>query len=426
MLPRRDREAAPVDEALEQCEGTGVAGSGREGRRNILISVLGTSPAIVTETLYALTVQEGIPVHEVHVWTTTTGRERAEAALRRSLDEGAFYRLYRDYGMDAALPSFDVRVFRDGAGRELDDIRSKEDNAAMLDHLVGFIRDKAARPEHRLLCSLAGGRKTMSTALALALQLHGRPGDRLFHVLVNPPELETIPEFFYPPPSSQTFVDRTGLHHDSAAAIIELADLPIVFLQEHLPRIAHNATGLSYTELVRVVQKQLLQGMRPPSVRVSPGLKGLDVGGKFVELQPRQLALYATLASRRLRCPRGAEHETDGELCPECSISSSALVADNGYATAVQEEMQRWLDAVPARAARAGELHRWGPENDPKDRVKAVSETASRIRSRIRKGLGPGAWAQTCQIVSEKSPETTLYGLTLPPSRIALETGAAG
>lgn len=77
----------------------------------------------------------------------------------------------------------------------LDDLRSAEENAALADFLVAFIRDRTQDPNVRLHCSVAGGRKTMGVYLALALQLYGRPGDTLFHVLVSP-EFESHPQFF--------------------------------------------------------------------------------------------------------------------------------------------------------------------------------------------------------------------------------------
>lgn len=387
--------------------------------RNVLISVLGTSPPIVTETLYALTQQEGLDIHEVHVWTTATGRDVADAALRGSLDEGRFYRLYRDFGMDSLLPDFSIHVFRDRDGKELEDIRSKEDNAAMLDQLVRFVRDKADNPRNRLLCSLAGGRKTMSAALAFALQLHGHPGDRLFHVLVNPPVFESIPEFFYPPPEPALFVDREGNEHNSADLVIELAEVPLVFLQEHLPRFAHDAVNMTYTELVAEVQQRLLQRSRQPLVRIEPSEKTLYVDHYPVRMQPVNLALYALLAHRRLHCVRAAEHEHDESVCPECAVSSQDLVADGDYAAALQADLHEWLRRIPGRSTRE-RPRRWGPEAEPTERTGALSQTVSRIRRTLREQPQLAAWVDGCAVAAHTTRETTLYGLTLAPSRIEI------
>jgi hypothetical protein len=63
----------------------------------------------------------------------------------------------------------------------------------------------------RLLCSIAGGRKTMSFYLGAALSLFGRPQDKLYHVLVTP-EFESHPDFYWKPKKNINLMlkDREG------------------------------------------------------------------------------------------------------------------------------------------------------------------------------------------------------------------------
>ncbi|HEY8485771.1 MAG TPA: CRISPR-associated ring nuclease Csm6 [Limnochordales bacterium] len=79
-------------------------------------------------------------------------------------------------------------------------------------------------PGVRVLASLAGGRKTMSTYLAMVLQFYGRPGDELLHVLVPAP-FESHPEFFYPPRKPRLLTTQDGRTLSTAQARVELASV---------------------------------------------------------------------------------------------------------------------------------------------------------------------------------------------------------
>lgn len=69
---------------------------------NILIAVMGTSPQVLTETLYDLMVQRENPVfiHEIHVLSTVEGIEQINKQLLNSPD-GQFCRFHGDYGFMA-------------------------------------------------------------------------------------------------------------------------------------------------------------------------------------------------------------------------------------------------------------------------------------------------------------------------------------
>jgi len=120
---------------------------------------------------------------------------------------------------------------------KLADIRTVKENEATGDRISSFIRTKTSEPGTRLHCSLAGGRKTMSFYLGAALQLFGRPQDRLYHILVSP-EFESNPSFFYPHKTDTTIEcrmpDGTTARLNSRTAKVELAELPFVRLGSNL------------------------------------------------------------------------------------------------------------------------------------------------------------------------------------------------
>jgi len=171
--------------------------------REILIFVAGTTPQIITETLYGLILGKKPPLipDEIFVLTTASGKKKIEEEL---IHKGRLAAFQKEFSLDRVpFAEENIIVLTDFQGNPLDDIRGAEQNEAVGDLIADFIRKKAGDPASRLHCSLAGGRKTMSFYLGSALQLFGRPWDRLYHVLVSP-EFESLPEFFYKPKKNRS------------------------------------------------------------------------------------------------------------------------------------------------------------------------------------------------------------------------------
>ena len=163
--------------------------------KEIFIFVAGTTPQIITETIYALTQKyNAVNPDEIFIITTSAGRKRIEDTL---LKQGVLKGLVREYNLpDISLTEDSFIIVRDETGKEIDDIRDEVENEIMGDLITSLIQKLTADNGVRLHCSLAGGIKTMSFYLGAALQLFGRPWDKLYHVLVTP-EFETNQAFFY-------------------------------------------------------------------------------------------------------------------------------------------------------------------------------------------------------------------------------------
>jgi len=225
-------------------------------KRNVLLAVLGLTPQIVTETLYYLVVKRNVQIHEIRVITTTRGRDLADQLLFAQPD-GAFFRFCRDYELDPnRVYVAPTEVIRDQEGIPLEDIRSAEDNAAAGDCILRVVADYKKDPDVRLFCSLAGGRKTMSTFAGFAMQLLAEPGDELLHVLVRPPVLESRRDFFYPPPGGD-FVgqnpDGSRLCVPAEEISIDCAEVPFVYLRDFLPPDL-DLMRFTYQEIVELTQ----------------------------------------------------------------------------------------------------------------------------------------------------------------------------
>ena len=197
-----------------------------------LIAVIGNTPQVMTETFWALRVQHRVPIDEVFVMTTTIGKATSQ---QRLLDEGRFAKMLSDYNIDPSTVVFDddhFLVFEDSEGNSLDDIRTSEENRLARDQIFHQIEKWTQDSNIALHCSLAGGRKSMGYLLGAAIQFFGRPQDRLYHVLVTPPEIEMNRDFFFPPVREEQILTSDGQQISTADVRIELAELPYVSVRD--------------------------------------------------------------------------------------------------------------------------------------------------------------------------------------------------
>ncbi len=265
--------------------------------KRVLLAVVGLSPQVVTETLYAL-LQQGRMVDELQILTTRPGREVCLATLLCPA-EGRVRQLLSDHGLAESCLKFDAMsveaVCGDG-GAPLNDIQTEEDSAAFLQACMRKVFHLTSSTSTAVYFSIAGGRKTMGAALALAAQCYGRAQDRLFHVLVSS-EFEGCRDFFYPPPESRPLVlhDDRGEPYakESRYARVQLVALPFVSFRERLgaDMLGHpESPEALMLSMVREEAKQLV-------VDIERGV--VSYGGREADMPPTQIALYGYFAQRR-------------------------------------------------------------------------------------------------------------------------------
>jgi CRISPR-associated protein (TIGR02584 family) len=187
--------------------------------QTVLIAVTGLSPAVLTETIWALAKDPAQPVipDKIIVLTTMTGEQKLKdqlfgpdelwLTLRRQL-------LGKNHADDPRLDFSDtpdrIRVFtRKSGGKrvQLDRMDTKEETEAVGDCLVEELWNWVGRPDTRVLASISGGFKTMSALLYAAMTVIGGQQDRILHVLVNEPyDGNTKPLFFWPKQPAQDLV----------------------------------------------------------------------------------------------------------------------------------------------------------------------------------------------------------------------------
>ncbi len=279
--------------------------------RTILVAVAGGSPAIVTETLWALA-KRSDPVHvdEVRVFTTAKGKSAILNPLLAPTD-GKFKSCLEELEIARRITFNEetIVVFKDGKNGELVDIRSDEDNQLAADQICNLIREWTTE-DSRLICSAAGGRKTMSIYLTIAMMLYGRAQDRLFHVLVNPEEFELCKDFFHPYRIARELPlrGRAGKlikNISTKNVTIDLAEIPFVKLRVLDTSEVFGASP-TYSAIVKSVQQRLefLGKAASSHVRIHPAQfhraqVPIEVGGKMCYLPAAQGFIYALVAEDR-------------------------------------------------------------------------------------------------------------------------------
>ncbi len=192
-------------------------------KKAVLVSVVGTTPSILTETAWALAHRD-VPVvpDEVVAITTKNGKSRlAETLLEGGVWNDMLACLKRE-GIDVegrlVFGSASIHAIPDVRGNEIDDLRTGEDNLRAADFMLAQLRQFTEDCGTELHVSIAGGRKTMSALMFSCMTLLGRDCDKVYHVLL-PTELEggSEPPFYFPKKGTRYKSLLTGKSHAGAS-----------------------------------------------------------------------------------------------------------------------------------------------------------------------------------------------------------------
>ena len=237
-------------------------------KKIVLVVGMGTSPAVMTETVWALAHQaEPVVPDEIVVITTKSGKD----ALRAAIMSGApsvWNRLKNalakeKIAIDGKLVFGDtsIRVIPDADGNEVSDLRTGTDNMRAADFMLGELRKYTADSATTVLCSIAGGRKTMSALLFSCMSLLGRGDDKVYHVLL-PTEFEcgTEPPFFFPEPGVTYISKKTEKKYRANKVQSELFEVPFVRMRGWY-QDKFKSEPPSYKSLISKVQS-----VAPPAV----------------------------------------------------------------------------------------------------------------------------------------------------------------
>ncbi|NUM78522.1 TIGR02584 family CRISPR-associated protein [candidate division KSB1 bacterium] len=384
---------------------------------HILFAVLGRTPQILTETLYALCVLRRIPIHEVWAVSTHEGRQDA---IQKLLDpvHGQLYQLQQDYPAACGQVRFapeNIIVAEDHL-MPIPDIRTRQHSETFLELILRELWKKTADPNLVLHCSLAGGRKTMSTYLALALQLLARPQDALYHVLVDPPELEHHGGFYYPPPRATPIVLGDGRTLDAGDAHIDLIDIPFIRLRERM-QIDPNQSPAGYRQLLEWVQSNLDQSLVLPQLLLDVKKHALRIGKSEIFLQPQRFCLYWYFAGRSHNRPRHVQVEDYHAYFEPAQSPYFSVALREGL-------LQRFDRLDPSGQMRASFVEKVLEKGELP--MSWVLQTRARINSQIRRELLPSYLVPFYMISAEGKRGRKCYGIKLDGQKISIMEAVPG
>lgn len=282
--------------------------------RTVFLTVSGMSPAIITETLWALACEKPATVPDEVIVITTL---RGEVDIQRQLldpesgwvGKSVWETLRADVFRKARHPAkstglqLSVRVIdlpgESGVREKASDIRSGAENNEAADFILNALAPHVLAEDCRVIASIAGGRKTMGALLYGAMSLVAKETDRLTHVLVSEP-FDMCRGFFYPQqPAGNLQAGPPGkpVEVKAADAVVELADIPFVPLRNGFRELGEG--GMTFHGLVRRYSKELTRS-RPekPVVSLDSGQGTFTVEGKPIKLTGRELLVCMFLCSQ--------------------------------------------------------------------------------------------------------------------------------
>ncbi len=373
--------------------------------KEVFVFIAGSTPQVITETIYALTMKVP-PVYpdSLFIITTSRGRQIIEDALFK---KGVMRQLAEEYGLPGDfLKDISFIVPSDRRGEPLDDIRNESDNETMADLIASFIRDRAEDSSVRLHCSIAGGRKTMSFYLGASMQLFGRPWDKLYHVLVSP-EFESHPEFFYPPRENRTIMAGSKNVH-TRDALLTLAELPFIRLRD---KVSPGLKG--FRVLVAESQKEIDVALVHPELKVRFSERALFIGRSKIRLTPLHLVVYVAYLKHKLYRCRYSERP----YCLDCADCFPEMVEFTTKA-ALEEMAKDYMKICPSKAGDF--LHKYKKTGGLG--MDAVRQAVSKIRRVIAEQLADETLASYYTIsTSHRVYAGSRHGVKVDKGKIRIE-----
>ena len=360
----------------------------------VLVSLCGMSPAVITETVWALA-HEKPPILPTRVVVITTGQGR-ESLRREILASGVWRDLRKHLGAKPNQLLFgdsgdSVRLLpSQDKESELEDILSADDSAAVGNFILETLRQFTENADTRVIFSIAGGRKTMSALGALAMTLLGREQDRLCHVLVNPPfdSPALQPRFHYPMRGQVHCLDQQ--RHPSRSAVITLHYIPFPRARDIFLREYDRLPG-SFMDTVEMANRALAVAQELPTVLLDPARCQCEVAGEAVVFSPPEFLLF-------------------WRLCLGVKLGKEPIVGED----ALGKELAVFHQAAVEEELAGSRIKAWSA--NPLGGDDYPRKLASRLRANLRKHFGARHFWPALDPCAERGQ----YGLLLPASSITI------
>jgi len=353
--------------------------------QTILVSLVGTTPAVLTETVWALATGP-TPVLPDRIVAVTTGP--GAGLLKQKLFEDQHWDRMKarlaERGIDHegklrfGNTGNSIRVFTSlEEDAELDDIRTRDDSAAVAEFFMELIRGFTENEAICLIVSIAGGRKTTSALLHSVMTLLGRAEDSISHILVDDPWM-TQPDFLYPGCEGEFTDPATGEEIFSTDAVLTLAEVPFVPLR-YLFKKELQRSASSYIELMTRLQKQSVSVTEDLFVQVDTVRGLIIVNGSEIQLSPNEFLYYLFFAKEAVES--------------RSPIESYALIGDDlldrraGFLP--EDDLNHWSHRASDKIDANEDLRKWAAsirkkiENADFDKVEVELLVPKRARLSI-------------------------------------------
>lgn len=374
-------------------------------QRTLLIFVAGTTPQIITETIYAM-IHKTPPIYpdEVHIITSSQGKK---LIIKNLLESGVFSRFCKEFRIKESILNKDsIIVVKDHEGNELDDIKDQHHNECVGNFITNFIREKTIDQSVTLHCSLAGGRKTMSFYMGSAMQLFARPWDKLYHVLVTP-EFESNPDFYYKPKKDRILKkDSKALYTKNAE--IFLAELPFIRLRGKIP-----LNGKSFKELVEEGQREIDTALTQPYIKINLKNQSIYIGNTPIDLVPLHIMIYSHFIKRKIedcKCK-------DKIYCLDCN-ECFATISDLSTKSAFERMLNDYRILYHNQPYRADDLRAKTKEGMSPE---VLRSNISKINREIKEQLNDETLLPFYSISTERQYAGSRYGVKVEKGKIRIE-----
>lgn len=271
----------------------------------VLISVVGMSPAILTETIWALHQERpDLLPDEVKVYTTQTAWENLQKIMVENKNGISVWKeLQEKVGKKMMLTK---HIFHDANGADLRDIVTSDEQKLVADQLLRGIREYKNPQQEvcRVVGSIAGGRKSMSALMYAAMSLGADADDIITHVLADE-KASNCREFFFPEQSEQkltAIINKKTVKFEAKDTQIDLAEIPFVPLAT-LVNDTNFGTGGTFAKLVHRARNTVSK-MNPEQIKIKLCSSNywVEINGEKITLKPDCYLLLAIMAMHVINC----------------------------------------------------------------------------------------------------------------------------
>ena len=367
----------------------------------ILVATVGLTPETVTETIYYFYKQSNKKrlFSKFYLITTNKGKEEIVKSLFKNKNLEKLEKALAVEKDSISLSEKDIIVIKDNSGKPIEDVRNTENANQERLTLFKIFNYLTKASDNRLTVSIAGGRKTMSASIALALQLYGREQDELIHVMV--PEIkrrENITDpWFFPQSDDEK---------------IEVSVLPIIktrkLIENRLP--FDNPSKLQ--ELAQLHINEL-----SPIEKVIIDRNEIRINAENIQIAPFLMMVWRYLSRNKIdMCKKNAGETCDG--LDGCYVSHSKMMDEfntkilTEYGLIVGKESEKYrklkfkLDKI----------------KDTKGGIYEIDANLRQYRSKLKQELTQkvpvGLQSQLLVDIIEDKDGTALFGLKLKKETI--------